>query len=206
MNNRREIRFAHNELPPQVVDERTITGVAMRYNDVFDIDYEQHRMRIRENISPGAFDRSLDGEDEIFSYYMHDSSMVLGKRSSGTLEITNDRKELRYQVRLPDTSYANDALHLIQRGDVTGLSIGFIALDESMTETKTDDWTTMHRDITEARLLEVSIVHNPAYKRAQIERNGDSYNGAIDAYVQSYQKQQKRLLQQKIELLNRKYA
>ena len=80
----------------------------------------------REMILPGAFDRVLGrerGRQDVVALFNHNSDIVLGRTSSGTLELSSDDKGLRYVVT-PPVSRA-DVLELIQRRDVKGSSFAF---------------------------------------------------------------------------------
>ena len=80
----------------------------------------------KEEILPGAFDRILSrqrGKSDVVALFNHDSNIVLGRTSSGTLELSSDEKGLRYVVT-PPVSRA-DVLELIQRRDVRGSSFAF---------------------------------------------------------------------------------
>ena len=80
----------------------------------------------REEILPGAFDKILSrqrGRQDVVALFNHDSNIVLGRTSSGTLELSSDDKGLRYVVS-PPVSRA-DVLELIQRRDVRGSSFAF---------------------------------------------------------------------------------
>ena len=50
-----------------------------------------------EQIDPAAFDDSLGSDDQIASYN-HDYAAILGRRSTGTLELTKDNIGLRYTI------------------------------------------------------------------------------------------------------------
>ncbi len=80
----------------------------------------------KEEILPGAFDKILGrqrGKGDVVALFNHDSNIVLGRTSSGTLELSSDEKGLRYVVT-PPVSRA-DVLELIQRRDVRGSSFAF---------------------------------------------------------------------------------
>jgi HK97 family phage prohead protease len=80
----------------------------------------------REMILPGAFDKVLSrerGRQDVVALFNHNSDIVLGRTSSGTLELSSDDKGLRYVVT-PPVSRA-DVLELIQRRDVKGSSFAF---------------------------------------------------------------------------------
>jgi uncharacterized protein len=114
-----------------------------------------------ERISPGAFKDSLKSNPDVLAYYNHNGDLILGRVSSGTLSVSEDSTGLRFDVKLPKTSYADDLVSLMQRGDVTGCSFGFSVPNGG------DDWQQVGdqiiRTVNKAILYEGSIVGQPAY-------------------------------------------
>lgn len=118
----------------------------------------------REEILPGAFDKILSrqrGKGDVVALFNHDSNIVLGRSSSGTLELSSDDKGLRYVVT-PPVSRA-DVLELIQRRDVRGSSFAF-TVDAKNESFRTGDDGKAIRQIREVSgLFDVGPVLNPAY-------------------------------------------
>jgi HK97 family phage prohead protease len=80
----------------------------------------------RERIMPGAFDAVLNrqrGRGDLVSYYNHNPDILLGRESSGTLEVFSDEKGVGYIVTPPATRA--DIVELVQRRDVKGSSFTF---------------------------------------------------------------------------------
>ncbi len=114
----------------------------------------------REKIAPYAFDGITNGAD-IRLFWNHDSSRPLGRTRSGTARVAPDTQGLHFEVDLPDTTYARDLWESLERGDVSGASIGFIIGEDVWT---TDEAKNPVRTITRVqRLVEASIVSIPAY-------------------------------------------
>lgn len=118
----------------------------------------------REEILPGAFDKVLNrqrGKGDVVALFNHDSNIVLGRSSSGTLELSSDDKGLRYVVT-PPVSRA-DVLELIQRRDVRGSSFAF-TVDKSGEAFRPGDDGKAVRQIREVSgLYDVGPVLVPAY-------------------------------------------
>ncbi|MEY2712195.1 MAG: hypothetical protein RL005_417, partial [Planctomycetota bacterium] len=118
----------------------------------------------REMILPGAFDRILGrerGRQDVVALFNHDSNIVLGRASSGTLELSSDDKGLRYVVS-PPVSRA-DVVELIQRRDVRGSSFAF-TVDSRGEQFVTDEKGGAVRQIREVSgLYDVGPVLVPAY-------------------------------------------
>ena len=116
----------------------------------------------REEILPGAFDRILSkrGKD-VVALSNHDSNIVLGRTSSGTLELSSDEKGLRYVVT-PPVSRA-DVLELIQRRDVRGSSFAFTVGKDGEGFRQGDDGKAVRQIREVSGLYDVGPVLVPAY-------------------------------------------
>ena len=114
-----------------------------------------------ESISRGAFDNVL--ENDVRALINHDPSLVLGRTSAGTLELTSDDVGLKYRVKLGNQQYATDLYESIQRGDISQSSFAFTIKDQTWSEDRSS------RKVNEvAQLLDVSPVTYPAYKEATV--------------------------------------
>lgn len=116
----------------------------------------------REEILPGAFDRILSkrGKD-VVALFNHDSNIVLGRSSSGTLELSSDDKGLKYVVT-PPASRA-DVLELIQRRDVRGSSFAFTVEPKNESFRTGEDGKAIRQIREVSGLYDVGPVLNPAY-------------------------------------------
>lgn len=137
---------------------RTITGHAA----VFDVWTEI--WGFEERVAPGAFTKSLK-EDDIRGLFNHNPDHVLGRNVAKTLRMTEDKVGLAFEIDLPDTQTARDLVTLIQRGDVTGCSFGFM--------TRKVEWDESgkvpRRSILDAQLFDVGPVTFPAYPETDVE-------------------------------------
>lgn len=142
------------------IDGNKLGGYASVFDQTTDLGWMGH-----ERIARDAFDAVLaDPSTDVRALWNHDPMFLLGRQSAGTLRVSADSSGLAYEVDLPDTSYARDLRQLVERGDLTGASFGFIpgewAWDER-SETRT------HTHV--ARLVDVSPVTFPAYDGASTE-------------------------------------
>jgi HK97 family phage prohead protease len=114
-----------------------------------------------EVIKPGAFTRSLTSPAGIMALYDHERRSVLGKVGAGTLRLWQDAKGLAFELNLPDTSVGRDLAVLVERGDVSGCSFGFI------TPAGGDRWDARAdkpvRELRSVDLREITITPQPAY-------------------------------------------
>lgn len=114
-----------------------------------------------ERIAPGAFGKSLASGKDILALLDHRADVLLGRTASGTLRLTEDAKGLRFDLELPDTQAGRDLVALAERGDLGGMSFGFIAEDE--------EWTGNTRELRQVDLREVSVIQAfPAYQQTEI--------------------------------------
>lgn len=116
-----------------------------------------------EQIDTRAFDGALSRPDDVRFLLNHNPDNLLGRTTSGTLQLTTTAKGLQVRNELPDTGLGRDVRTLIKRGDLTGMSFGFKPLD--------DKWGyapdgRQLRTITELGLYDVSLATFPAYKEA----------------------------------------
>lgn len=120
----------------------------------------------RERISPGAFSDSIKSSD-IRALWNHDTNLVLGRNTAGTLKLEEDATGLATEYDFPDTGYARDLLNLIARGDVTQQSFGFMVLPGGAKWNMEDGG--LVRTLLNVELFDVSPVTYPAYKQTDIQ-------------------------------------
>jgi HK97 family phage prohead protease len=161
---RRDWEFAEDE--GLVVETRAdgrpvLTGYAVRYNTL-SVDLGG----FRESILPGAFDKVLNrqrGKGDVVALFNHDPNQLLGRTSSGTLELSSDDKGLRYSVSLPNTELGRMIAEMTARRDLRGSSFAFTV------DAKGESWAPgedgkPRRSIREVTgLFDVSVVTHPAY-------------------------------------------
>jgi HK97 family phage prohead protease len=139
----------------------TLTGYAVRYNTL-SVDLGG----FRETILPGAFDKVLNrqrGKQDVVALFNHDPNQLLGRTSSGTLELTSDEKGLRYSVVLPNTELGRSIAELTARSDLRGSSFAF-TVDAKGEQWAPGDDGKPRRSIREVSgLFDVSVVTHPAY-------------------------------------------
>ncbi|GEK30320.1 peptidase U35 [Kurthia zopfii] len=113
-----------------------------------------------EEIAPGAFSRAIAENSDIRALFNHDWNNVLGRTKSGTLQLSEDERGLKFEVTLPNTSLGRDLKESMQRGDINECSFGFIPTEEHW------DYNVepAKRMILEVDLFEISVVSIPAYE------------------------------------------
>lgn len=147
--------------------EKRIEG----YFAVFDSNYELWD-GATESISRNAFDGAL--ADDIRALIDHETRLVLGRTTAGTLTLRVDEHGLWGSIKINEAD--SDAMNLyarVQRGDVSQCSFGFDILRE---RTDVDSATgTVHWTIEKVKLYEVSCVTFPAYKETAIQARAEEY-------------------------------
>lgn len=154
----KEVRITSKELRVKRSEDgtRTISG----YAAVFD-SWSEDLGWFREKIAPGAFANALKNSDTR-ALFNHDSNIVLGRQSAGTLRLKEDEKGLFMEVDLPDTQHGRDLDVLIGRGDITQQSFGFTVKRDSWVDDIENE--VVERTIEEVgELFDVSPVVFPAY-------------------------------------------
>jgi len=144
-------------IEPRQNGQAAIVGYAAVYNRL-SLDLGG----FREEIMPGAFDRFLGrAKPDVVALYNHDSNIVLGRTTSGTLELSSDDKGLRYVVTPPASR--DDGMELIARRDVRGSSFAF-TVDKAGESFRTAENGKAIRQIKEVKgLYDVGPVLTPAY-------------------------------------------
>lgn len=134
------------------------------YFAVFNSNYE-FWTNFTESIAPGAFAGCLDGD--VRALTNHDSTLVLGRNKSGTLELREDAHGLWGRIRVNrEDSDAMNLYHRVQRGDVDQCSFGF---DIAAEETEFREDGSVHFTIKRVDpLYEVSVCTFPAYEDTSV--------------------------------------
>lgn len=141
-------------------NERIIEGYFAVFNSNYDI-----APGMSESVAPGAFRNTLAGD--IRALVNHDTTLVLGRTTARTLELSEDERGLWGRIRVnPNDSDAVNLYERVKRGDVSQCSFGFDVLDE---ETEFREDGSVHWTIKEVKLYEVSCVTFPAYESTNID-------------------------------------
>lgn len=133
------------ELRLESLEERTITGLAVPYNQDANIGGAYI-----ERFAPGAIEDVTD----VKLFYGHETPIGVvtsGRSTDSGFEIT---------AKVSETSLGNDVLTLMRDGALNKFSVGFVPVEQ------TRDGQTITR--TKVALKEVSVVAFPAYAGASI--------------------------------------
>lgn len=148
-----EIRMAGGDDDP-----KTASGYVAMFNNDTDIGGWWI-----ERIAPGAFTKSLK-EHDVVALHGHRADRPLGRKSRDTLTLTEDDKGLAFENILPDTSDGRDLSVQLERGDIEGMSFGFVTRKQEWDETVDPPI----RTIIEADLFEITYTAFPAYPDTEV--------------------------------------
>ena len=135
-----------------------------------------------EVVDPGAFD--LDADTDVRALTNHDTTLVLGRTTAGTLELRIDDKGLFGTITI--NAADQDAVNLyerVKRGDVTQCSFGFDIMEQDV-EYQEGAPTVWH--IRKVRLFEVSVVTFPAYKDTAVQARMDELDTIKEKKMQAW--------------------
>ena len=133
------------------------------YFAVFNSNYEIFK-GCTESIAPGAFTDEL--ASDVRALIDHDTRLVLGRTTAGTLELREDEHGLWGGIDInPKDTEAMNLYARVKRGDVSQCSFGFNILDEEH-ENREDG--THHWTIKKVKLFEISCCTFPAYEETAI--------------------------------------
>ncbi|GAA3708461.1 HK97 family phage prohead protease [Sphingomonas cynarae] len=116
-----------------------------------------------EEIRAGAFTQSLR-ENDVVAIICHDLGRVVGRTGAGTLTLREDAKGLAFENPLPDTTDGRDLAVSLDRGDIPGMSFGFVTRKQEWDETVDPP----HRTVIEADLYEITYTPVPAYPDTEV--------------------------------------
>ncbi len=126
---------------------------------------DKYGPRIVERIMPTAFDKAIK-DDDVRGLYNHDSAIVLGRSTAGTLRLSVDAVGLRYEIDPPETQAARDLISSLRRGDITGSSFAFVPRENVFRSVRSEDGQEVIEEIIErhdVQLFDVGPVTYPAY-------------------------------------------
>jgi hypothetical protein len=132
-------------------DGRTIVGTVVPYDTPTKIG------GYTETFVPGAFADADPANVPLTT--VHDrESLPIGR----ALSLTDTPAGLEAELRVSETRQGDEALTLVRDGAVSGLSIGFVPVEDRWSP----DRTIVER--VKARLIEISLVAFPAYSTARV--------------------------------------
>ena len=153
---------------------------------------------VYEVLEPGCITNELLMRSDVILNLNHSNMVpdVLGRcrNGKGTLSLELRENKVGCRCDLPRTNNANDALELMRRGDITGMSFAFEDdyqdTENGVSYERTNEmhngkevWLRHVKRIT--GLYDVAIVTHPAYEQTSVgtREQSDRINEAIDAQL-----------------------
>lgn len=122
-----------------------------------------------ELLSPGCFTKTLQESKDIRCLYGHDDNQLLARTKNGSLTFVDGTDGLHFFFEAPDTQLGNDVLTMVRSELISGCSFGFYAINEKI-EVRNGERV---RVVTEAKLIEVSLVGSPAYSESSVHARNE---------------------------------
>ena len=119
-----------------------------------------------ETIRPGAFRRALLSNPDVLALWDHDTRMVLGRTTAGTLRLQEDGYGLSFEIDLPETQSARDLVVSVVRGDISGASFAFKVVEDRWSQSNSG----MLRELLDVDLIDVTVTAIPAYPETQVAK------------------------------------
>jgi len=136
---------------------RQLAGLAAPYN------VTTYVAGFDERIISGAFSESLRENGDVLALLDHDMTRVLARTKSGSLRLAESTRGLEFEIDLPGTSWANDALELVRSNNAGGMSFGFKVRKAG------ESWDGTTRELRALDLIEISVVSAfPAYSTTEV--------------------------------------
>ena len=142
-------------------ENQKLVGYAVKWNSPSQVLY----CDFVESFAPKAFSESLASGEDVRALFEHDYTKLLGRTSAGTLKLEEDSIGLRFELTPPDTTLGRDLLVSVERGDISGMSFGFWAKEE----TWNFDVEPCQRTVAKAELFEITVTSIPAYPESSVE-------------------------------------
>ena len=143
------------------VTGRRVCGWALKWGEPAFISEDGRHYR--ETFRRGAFAESI-AEGNVILALDHDINQVVARQLDGTLTLVEDSVGLRVDAAALYTGAAQDALDAVRCRDRAGLSVSFRRPECEWTERD----GVQHREVVRCRLVEISVVRNPAYRSSEI--------------------------------------
>ncbi|MEM8873661.1 MAG: HK97 family phage prohead protease [Planctomycetota bacterium] len=135
-----------------------LTGYALLYN-VLSADRGGYRARF----APGSIKYPEDGD--VRALYGHSELALLGRVSSGTLQLQDDGTGIKFALDLPDTTVGRDVAELVRRKDIVGCSFGIWSITKSSWVVEDDIEI---QDYGQCVMDEITITGNPSFPQSSV--------------------------------------
>ena len=151
---------------------------------------------VYEVMEPGCITQDLISRSDVVLTAFHDNQLILGRSTNGkgTLTLSLDERGLKQSCDWPKTTYADNLLVSLQRGDISGMSFAFEADEEDsengvsyerLPERSESGKEIFIRHVKRVvGLYDVTVAGHPAYPQTDIARR------EIDEYLDKFCKRE----------------
>ncbi len=160
-------------------EEMVAEGMAILYNEEV-VLWSTDDIEERELILPGAATESLENDDWR-AVWNHRNDIVLGRKSSGTLETEENENGVMVKITFPDSEEGRSKFSSIKRGDVNQMSFAFIPIDFKEEKIVEGEKTIYKTTISKLQVWEVSPVTFPAYENTEISARKEQRKKQVEA-------------------------
>jgi len=170
-----EYRIASLAVPEETSDNMLVEGYAAVFGSPTVVFVDENKTEYKEVMDYGCIDDATIMDDVVFRYNHNDSDLSLARTANNTLSLSIDNIGLHMVADIAPTTQGRDIYTLIQRKDITQMSIGMQVDDEYY------DYDTHTRHIKHIyRIVDVSCCELPAYKNTSIDIVKRSFKDAED--------------------------
>ena len=159
---------------------KVISGYALCFN------FEYSMGTYLESIAPEALE-NCDFSDCVF-LREHQAGQLLARNTAGTLKLMVDGTGLFMRATLPKTSLGDETAVLIERGDLSKMSFGFMVGENDSLWRTGEDGIPRRRIIRIPKIFDVSVVCFPASPATSVFMSTvDGHTGDIPPDIESYE-------------------
>lgn len=119
----------------------------------------------KEIVKPGAFERAINEQQDVRLLVNHDTSKIMARTKNNTLSLVEDGRGLRFRAVVNDTTYAQDLVKQVRRGDIDQVSFGFVPRDDEFLLRNGQ----VIRELRDVDIFDVSLTGFPAYPQTSVE-------------------------------------
>lgn len=157
---------------------RTIEGYAIVFNEASVPLWDDDEGRAVEVIAPGAVTRELLDASDIKMTMYHNREKILARshNGEGTLSYEIDERGVKFRFDAPETPNGDEALALVERGDISGCSFAFstryfddscVSCDVSRDGDKTVETYTVRSILG---IYDFTLAADPAYEQTEVSK------------------------------------
>lgn len=170
-------------------ENREIEGYGIVFNKRFKLWSNTY-----EEIAPEAGAYFKQTGIDVLSCFNHNFDKVLGRTLSNSMRFEVDKTGVKYIVKVAETSYGDDLLKSVERGDVRGSSFMFRT---KVTEWIEEDENSIRRIKEFSQVREMGPVVNPAYVDTTVAKR------SLDDFKQ--QKEKSKGEAESVEVIQNRY-